>query len=96
VLGHYAGAHALAAFAMMGADPAQHAAQRILGWLERAAVPAFSTRDAYRELRTLKPERARAGLAELAERGWIRPLADGKRTGRPSERWAVHPGVWDR
>ena len=94
-LGEYAAAHALAAFGMMGADPALADARVLLDWLTRARVPTFSTRDSYRENRGMTPPAARLALAELAERGWIRLVLDARRNGRPSERWAVHPHLGD-
>ena len=90
-LGGYAAAHALAAFGMMGADPALDGALSLLEWLKRARLKTFTTRDAYRENRTLTPPSARLALDALAERGWIQRSMDGERNGRPSERWAVHP-----
>lgn len=95
-LGDYAGAHALAAFAMMGADPAIAGARVLLEWLRRKHRPTFTKREAHAGNRA-SFERASdlaAPLAELVERGWIRPVLEGSRNGRPSEVYAVWPGLW--
>ncbi len=94
-LGEHAASHALAAFGMMGTDPTLESAQILLEWMRRTHRVTFSTRDAYRENRTLKPELARQGLDVLVESGWIRPAVDAKRNGRPSERWEVYPRLGD-
>lgn len=92
-LGRYAAQHALAAFGMMGADASDTDAKTVLQWLERTRPQTFTTRDLCRADRGLGAERARAALRELHERGWIRPELDKQRPGRPSETWAVHPGL---
>ncbi len=92
-LGAYAAEHALAAFGMMGANPALFDAGIILDWIKREGLTTFTTRDAYRSNATLSPETAKAALAVLEERGWIRPALDEKRPGRPAERWDVYPGL---
>jgi hypothetical protein len=93
-IGEYAAAHALVAFGLMGADPALAGASLILECLRRTRHETFTTRDTYRENRSLTPAAARLSLAVLEARGWIRRALDPTRDGRPSERWGVHPGLW--
>ena len=94
-LGEYAAAHALAAFGMMGGDPALADAQTVLAWVTRTRRDTFTTRDAYRENRTLETAaRARAALGVLVEHGYVRPATpEASRSGRPSEGWVTHPAV---
>ena len=98
-LGSYAVSHALAAFTMMGSDPAVEGARLLLTWIRRRGSPAFTKRDAHTAHRATfrTADALNAPLAELVARGWIRPVSDPGQQGKPgrrSEAYAVHPDVW--
>lgn len=91
--------HARAAFAEMGADPAQHAARRVLVWLEQAQPLIFTKRECYqatkgtfRQASDLDPV-----LELLMYHGHIRLIEDAERPGpgrKPSQRYEVNPAVY--
>lgn len=91
--------HARAAFAEMGADPAQHAARRVLTWLMQEQPLIFTKRDCYqatkgtfRQASDLDPV-----LELLTYHGYIRPIEADERGGpgrKPSQRYEVNPAVY--
>jgi hypothetical protein len=94
-IGEYLQAHALAAFAMMGADPNVSMAQRLLQWIERQQQPQFSLRDCHQHHRNVtRPDDLLPALKILEGRGFIRRLPQAQRTGpgrRQSPAFEVHP-----
>ena len=70
----YFTAHAIAAFAEMGADPAVENAKALLRWITKAGQAAFSKRDAFNALRA-RFRRVAAldpALDLLCQHGWLR------------------------
>jgi hypothetical protein len=65
--------HALAAFDLMGADPATEAARQIWAWVERVRTPQFSARECWQGVkgRFARMAEVTEGLAVLAERGYV-------------------------
>ncbi len=99
-LGEFYLAHALAAFAEMGADPEVERAKLVLSWLRRTDVTAFTARDAFQNLKHYLPKVSvlRESLDLLADHGFIRQMEATQRSGpgrRPSERFEVNP-LWNR
>lgn len=97
-LGRYAAAHAVAAFGLMGGDPALDGARTLLTWLTRQGLATFTKREAHAAHRATFRTAAslNAPLAELVALGWIRPAIDPSRNGkpgRPSESYIVYPGL---
>ena len=93
LLGRYLRSHALAAFGLMAADPAEQLAERILAWLKERRLGEFSLRDSYRALKAAPSETTEA-LRLLEQLGWVRRLSLPETGGRPSSpRWAVHPSL---
>ena len=95
-LGEYFTEHALAAHALMGADPRVASARRILGWIRRMQIQRFSGRDCHQAHRNVgKPSDLDPGLAILKERGFIRRLpapGSSEKGGRPrTPDWEVNP-----
>jgi len=95
-IGRYLILHAQTAFAEMGADPETEGAQRILAWLKRTGMEAFTKRDAHQALRATFRRAADldAPLTALEERGYIRPLPEVDRPGAGRKRspaYEVHP-----
>lgn len=98
-LGEYYTAHALAAFGLMGADPALAGAGTLLDWITRTGRTTVTKRDAHAAHRAgfRRAEELNAPLSELVERGYLRPLTDVSQNGRPgrkSERYEVNPAVF--
>ncbi len=92
--------HALAAFGLMGADPDQEAAKKVLAWIKREGVERFTARDAHRAVRGSYPkaEQVRRGLDILEERAFVWPEAapDKRGPGRaPSPTYVVNPKLWE-
>ncbi len=92
-------AHQRAAFDLMGLDESTQLARRILDWIRRDYVTAFSERDAFDKRRRRsgfgsKTADFDAALGKLIERGFIRPVDErrGRGAGRPpSRRFEVSP-----
>jgi hypothetical protein len=86
--------HGLAAFDLIGADPALEAARFVWRWVEREAREAFSVREVFNALRGRYRTVAEVepGLACLVERGYLRelPRPEGQ-PGRPSRTFEVNP-----
>lgn len=95
-------AHALVAFGRMAASPEATLAQRILGWLRRAAPRgSFTVRDAQQAHRNVeRREDLLAALDVLAERGFVQrmaPPAQKRGPGRrPSGVYSVNPLTYRR
>jgi len=92
--------HALAAFGLMGADPDQEAAKKILAWLKREGVDRFTARDGHRAVRGSYPkaEQVRRGLDILEERAFIWQDAAPEKRGpgrAPSPTYMVNPRLWE-
>lgn len=82
----------------VAASPSLRAACRLLSSLRRHPVAELTAREALRRLdgssATATAENVKPALTELVDRGWLRPsLDDGHTTGRPSERFDVHPSI---
>jgi Protein of unknown function (DUF3987) len=94
-IGEYLKAHALAAYAMMGADPNVSMVQRLLRWIERHQPKEFSLRDCHQHHRNVaKPDDLLPALEILEGRGFIRRLPPPEPTGpgrRPSPTFEVNP-----
>lgn len=92
---------ALAAFDMMGMDPGEIVAKRLLRWIERKGQMQFSWRDCNKDHQGLNSDKElRPALKTLCERGYLRAITpdgagSGNRTmGRPrSEQFLVNP-LW--
>jgi hypothetical protein len=97
-LGRYALAHALSAYARMGADVATNNAGIVLAWIRRRGAAEFTAHDAGQGVKgTIKnQEPVNVALSDLAERGFVR-LAPGKPhpgPGRkPSPSYQVNPAT---
>jgi hypothetical protein len=97
-LGEYFTQHALAAFAIMGADPTLDGARHVLAWVKRIDESSFVLRDAFQALKGTfkKVDELRAALAVLEERSYIRQRPEERRAGpgrRPSPTYDVNP-LW--
>ncbi len=98
-LADYCLAHALAAFAALGARQDQDPARRMLAALSRRARLEFSERDAFRSVSGQAPFSGMVPVHEallvLEEYGWTRRITEQARPGRagrpPSPRWELHP-----
>src|SRR5262249_19588970 len=99
-MGEYFLAHAKAAFAAMGADPALEDAKRIVRWLSRREDITISRRDIRRRMggRFDRAEALDAPLAILVRQGYLRPLEIPDRPGpgrKPGQVYEVNP-LWRR
>lgn len=94
-LGRYAATHALAAFGLMGSDPALDGARQVLGWLRNTGTTTFTKRQAMAARRNLfrTADALIAPLTRLEDAGYIRRLILNGQPGRPSERYQVWPGL---
>lgn len=94
-IGEYLTEHALAAFNLMGADPAVAGARRLLKWIIDEGLSEFTRRDAYNRIRTAgaKVWVVDAPLTLLIEHAYIRERAtDRDGPGRkPSTTYIVNP-----
>jgi replicative DNA helicase len=95
-LGEYATAHARAAYDAMGADPVIDDARYVLRWVGRAALDAFTVRDAFQGTRARfrRVEDLLPAVAALERRGYIRRTPLGGRPGpgrKPSPVYEVNP-----
>lgn len=93
VLGGYFIAHARAAYAEMGADPAIGQARTILAWIRRRGALRFTTHDLMSGCKTFRTvDEAKAALDLLAEHQHIAAvLPEPGRVGRPSKGFDVNP-----
>jgi replicative DNA helicase len=101
-LAHYLLAHAQAAYAEIGADPALDAAKTILRWIEKAGEPTFTRRDCYRGVRGplfKSADDCDAPLRLLVDHGFIRDVETPERSGagrKPSPAYEVNPAALGR
>lgn len=89
-------AHALAAFALMGADPGLSAARRVWHWITRTRSTTFRARDCWKMLQGSFPMRAdiEPAFGLLVERGYLRLIeAEARSAGRPSPTYQVRPDL---
>ena len=98
VLAHYLIAHARAAYAAMGLDPAASDVPQLLNWLRRARLRRFTRRDAHRALgsRIRSAYDLDDALDQLEQHSYIRLRTAPPRTrqGRPpSPHYDVHPSL---
>jgi hypothetical protein len=99
-LASYFTADALAAYDLMGADPALADARVVLEHLRHRKIESFTVRDLMVSLpcrRFPKVGTVTAAVAMLAEHGWVRPQPEQERTGPgrpPSPRYDVHPQTY--
>lgn len=94
-IGVYLIAHAKAAYAEMGADPAVRQAQLILRWIEQKHLPSFTKRDLHQALRgTFKRvEELDQPLSLLTSHGFVRKqeeVSTGKSGRKPSRVFDVN------
>lgn len=100
-LTHYLIAHARAAFAEMGTDPAMAGARRVVDWLEQRAAREFTKRDLFEAIKGTYPKADDLDpmLKLLCDHGYIRLQVTEDRAGpgrKPSPRYEVHPDLWSR
>jgi hypothetical protein len=101
ILADHLTAHARAAYAAMGADPAVANIPFLLGWLRRSGLRTFTRRDAQRAARPRLNTAADldAALDQLAEHGYIRLRPSPSRPGpgrHPGPTYDVHPSLAPR
>ncbi|HEU5088422.1 MAG TPA: YfjI family protein [Roseiflexaceae bacterium] len=95
----YQMAHARAAYAEIGADPALEPARVIVRWLETSGASIFTKRDCWQSVRGgvfQKAEDVDPALTLLVDHGYIREMAQEERAGpgrKPSQRYEVNPRV---
>jgi hypothetical protein len=84
-LGEYLGAHARAAYGVMGAEPAVEDAKHLLAWLTRDARQAISKRDLHQGTKTRFPRIAmmEPALQLLIEHGFLALQAPAIQDGKP-------------
>jgi Protein of unknown function (DUF3987) len=87
------GAHAVAAFDLMGADEFLKGARKVWGWIRREPKPQFTFRDCFNALRGSFPRTAdlERPIEVLVERHYITLLEPPARAGRPSRVYEVNP-----
>lgn len=95
-LSEYLIAHARAAFAEMGADPAMAGARRAIRWLETRGTNVFTKRDLFEALKGTLPKADDLDpvLKVLTDHAYIRPIEGDERSGpgrKPSQRYEVNP-----
>jgi replicative DNA helicase len=95
-IGEYAVAHALAAFADMGADPEVEDARQVWAWIERQSGESLTKRQIFEGIkgRFHRVEMLESPLKVLEEFGYLRPVTAVKRTGPgrlPSPVFKVNP-----
>jgi putative DNA primase/helicase len=90
--------HALAAFGLMGADPAIEGAKKVWRWVERNRSKSFTARDCFQALKGsfLKMDELQPALDVLVERAYIAKESKKESTGRgrpPSTSYCVNPSL---
>lgn len=86
--------HAMMVFRVMGDTPAVVAARKLLAWVQREKLEAFTVRAAHHTLNRngTRREVVDPVLEVLLSHGWIqRTPRDPAHVGRPSETYSVHP-----
>jgi hypothetical protein len=93
-IGEYLVAHARAAFAVMGADPATEDAKVVLAAILRDGRERLTRRDVYRHVhsRVGKVVELDPALRILVDRGYLREVpVEAHKKGRPSPSYDVNP-----
>lgn len=92
------GAHAVAAFDLMGADEALKGARKVWSWIQRERKPQFTFRDCFNALRGTFPRTAdlERPIEVLIERHHVALLESPPRPGRPSRIYEVNPKLAER
>jgi hypothetical protein len=88
--------HALAAFGMMGADPALDGARKVLRWIQREQKPNFTARDCFKCLQGSFPRMAdlTPAFGVLVETFHIyEAMVQKTKVGRHSQRFLVNPNI---
>ena len=87
--------HALAAYALMGADEALKDARKLWGWIERRRKTAVTFRDAHQALRGSFPRSAdlEPAFDVLVERSYLVMRESAGRVGRPTKTYRVNPAL---
>lgn len=90
--------HALAAFDLMGADPALDGARVVLRWIEREGKLEFTFRDCHyaHKARYKRADELESVVEVLVERHYIRPRAAIRTHGRPSRIYEVNPAILEK
>ena len=86
--------HALAAFDAMAADPALDGARRVLHWIRKERLVAFTKRECFNANRARFPRATDLDpvLGVLGDHGYITPATTTEpQVGRPSRRFNVNP-----
>ena len=86
--------HALAAFGLMGADPAIEGAKKVWRWVERTRSESFTGRDCFQALKGSFKRMAelQTSLDVLLERGYLaKTPKKSVGSGRPSTSYCVNP-----
>ncbi len=90
-------AHALAAFDLMGADPALDGALTVLNWIKRERHEKFTFRDCHHALKSTfkRADDMKPAIEVLVERHFISEIILGtKPAHRPSRKFKVNPKVF--
>ncbi len=87
------GAHAVAAFDLMGADEALKGARKVWSWIRRERKPHFTFHDCFNALRGTFPRTAdlERPVEVLVERHHVALLESPSKVGRPSRIYEVNP-----
>ncbi len=96
-LGHVLSEHALAAFDLMGADPALDGARAILDWVKRNRKEQFTFRDCHyaHKNRFKRAKDMEPSVEILEDRCFIKEIEKEKKAHRPSRFFEVNPQVYD-
>lgn len=99
-LSRYLVAHAQAAYAEIGADPAVESARLILRWIEKTEARAFTKRDCYQGVKGTFKRAAELDpvLELLVDHGYLKEVPNLEREGpgrKPSPSYEVNPLVFD-
>ena len=87
--------HALAAYALMGADEALKDARKLWGWIDRRRKVAVTFRDAHQALRGSFPRSAdlEPAFDVLVERSYLVMRESAGRVGRPTKIYRINPAL---
>jgi hypothetical protein len=92
--------HAIRAFGLMAADPAEALAQRVVRWLTRnPEITRFTRNEAFKGLKggqsDLKSDDLAPAIDVLVAHGYIRQAPQVPGPGRPAEAFEINP-TWNR
>ena len=97
-LGEFLAKHAQAAYGLMSSDDKTCGARRVLEWIQRKSLEAFTVRECWQAMKqqTAFPhvDAVHNALAELEDRDFIRELPAQEKRGpgrKPSPTYAVNP-----